>query len=120
MKKLLSFMVAVIAIVCCAQTADAQQRTEVAKSVYLTTYGNVTVIENDNLQQSIQIRVEKSDNLYEILCGNTVVKTVAKEALTQGITAVIQANTAIPRWVSHAVVKHIVSKIYDGVCNYYR
>ena len=66
MKKLLSFMVAVIAIVCCAQTADAQQRTEVAKGVYLTTYGNVTVIENDNLQQSIQIRVEKSDNLYEI------------------------------------------------------
>ncbi len=119
MKKIITFIIAVVTIVCCSQTVCAQQRTEVAKGVYLTTYGNVTVIENDNTQQSIQIKVVKSDNLYDILCGDTVVKTVAKAALTQGITAVIQAHTAIPQWVSRAIVGHIVNKIYDGVCNYY-
>ncbi len=120
MKKVLNFMIAVIAIVCCAATASAQQRTKVADGVYIATYGNVTVIENDNTQQSVQIKVVKSDSLYDILCGDTVVKTVTKAGLTEAISAVIQGYTAIPRWVSRAVVNHIVNKIYDGVCNYYR
>lgn len=120
MKKVLSIVIAIIAIICCTATAAAQQRTKVADGVYLTTYGNVTVIENDNTQQSVQIKVVKSDSMYDILCGDTVVKTVAKAGLTEGITAVIQGYTAIPRWVSRAVVSHIVNKVYDGVCNYYR
>lgn len=120
MKKLIAFTIAILAVLCCSITVSAQQRVEVAQGVYLATYGNVTVIENDNTQQSVQIKVVKSDNMYDILCGNTVVKTVAKAGLTEGITAVIQGYTAIPRWVSRAVVNHIVNKVYDGVCNYYR
>lgn len=120
MKKFLTFMIAIIAIIFCAETVSAQQRTQVEAGVYLVTYGNVTVIENDNTQQSIQIKVVKSDSMYDILCGDTVVKTVAKAGLTEGITAVIQGYTAIPRWVSRAVVGHIVNKIYEGVCDYYK
>lgn len=112
-------MIALIAIICCAETASAQQRSKVDEGVYLVTYGNVTVIENDNTQQSVQIKVVKSDNMYDILCGDTVVKTVAKAGLIEGITAVID-YTAIPRWVSRAVVGHIVNKVYDSICNYYR
>ncbi len=119
MKKVITILLAMIAVICCSFSAFAQQRTEVGKGVYLVTYGNVTVIENENTQQSVQIRVEKSDTMYDILCGDTVVKTVAKAGLTEGITAVIQGYTLIPRWVSRAVVGHIVNKVYEGVCNYY-
>ena len=119
MRKLLSFMFAVIAI-CCAQTAFAQQRIEVADGVYLTTYGNVTLVENDNTQQSVTIKVEKSENLYDIMCGDTVVKTVAKAAIQEGIAYAVQSYTAIPRWVTRAVVNRIVDKAYEGVCRAFR
>lgn len=98
----------------------AQNRTKVADGVYLATYGNVTVIENDNTQQSVQIKVVKSDSMYDILCGNTVVKTVAKVGLVEGITFAVQSYTLIPKWVTKTIVGDIVNKIYDGVCDYYR
>lgn len=120
MKKVLSLMIALIAIICCAEPVSAQNRIKVADGVYLVTYGNVTVIENDKTQQSVQIKVVKSKSMYDILCGDTVVKTVAKAGLTEGITTVIQSYTLIPRWVSRAVVGHIVNKVYEGVCDYYR
>lgn len=120
MPKFLSLTIAIIAMICCAESVSAQQRTKVADGVYLTTYGNVTVIENDNTQQSIQIKVVESDSMYDILCGDTVVKTVAKAGLTEGIALVIQGYTTIPKWVSRAVVRYIVDKIYDGVCEYSR
>lgn len=120
MKKGISLIIAIIAIICCVETTSAQQRIKVDDGVYLTTYGNVTVIENDNTQQSVQIKVVKSESLYDILCNDTIVKTVAKTGLVQGISYVIQGYTAIPEWVSKAVVAHIVNKVYDGVCDYYR
>lgn len=120
MKKVLSLMIALIAIICCTEPVSAQNKIKVADGVYLVTYGNVTVIENDKTQQSVQIKVVKSDSMYDILCGDTVVKTVAKASLTEGITFVIQSYTLIPRWVSRAVVGHIVNKVYEGVCDYYR
>lgn len=118
MKKLLTLIIAVIAVFCCAETASAQSRTKIEEGVYLTTYGNVTVIENDNTQQTVQIRVDKnSDGLYDILCGDTVVKTVAKAALREGISYVVSGYTSIPTWLSRAVVGYVVDKIYDGACS---
>lgn len=115
MKKL-SLLIAIIAI-SSVSTMFAQQRMKVADGIYLATYGNVMVIENDNLQQTITIKVVKSDNLYDILCGDTVVKTVAKAAIREGIAYVVQTYTSIPRWVTSAVVNRIVDKAYEGVCN---
>lgn len=119
MKKILSLTLFIIAIFCFSQDVCAQQRTRIYDGVYLTTYGNVTVIENDITQQSIQIKVVKDDSLYDILCGDTVVKTVAKAGLKEGIAYAIQAHTAIPKWVTRAIIGHIVDKTYEGVCNYF-
>ena len=119
MKKGLVMIMAIIAIAF-AQSISAQNRTEITPGVYITTYGNVSVIENDNTQQSVQIKVVKSDNLYDIMCGNTVVKTVAKAALREGITSVIQGYTMIPKWLTRAGVGYVVDLAYDGACEYFR
>lgn len=112
-------IMALIAIVF-SQSISAQNRTEITPGVYITTYGNVSVIENDNTQQSVQIKVVKSDNLYDIMCGNTVVKTVVKTALREGITTVIQGYTTIPKWLTKAGVGYVVDLVYEGVCDHFR
>lgn len=119
MKKILVIIMAIIAMVC-TQSISAQNRTEITPGVYITTYGNVSVIENDNTQQSVLIKVVESDNLYDIMCGNTVVKTVTKMALREGITSVIQGYTMIPKWLTRAAVGYVVDKVYDGVCEQFR
>ncbi len=116
MKRIIVMFMAIIAMIC-AQDLSAQQRTEIVQGVYITTYGNVSVIENDNTQQTVKIKVVKSDNLYDIMCGNTVVKTVAKAGLRNGIAYVIQSYTMIPKWVTKGAVGFVVDKVYDGVCD---
>lgn len=114
-------MIALIAVIVCAESASAQNRTKVADGIYMVTYGNVTVIENDNTQQTVQIKVQKkSDTMYDILCGDTVVKSVAKTGLKAGLTYAIQTYTTIPAWVSGGAISWIVDKAYDGACNYFK
>ena len=120
MNKIMFLTMALIAIIFGANEASAQQRTKITDGVYLTTYGNVTVIENDNTQQSFKIKVTKSDTLFDIICGDTIVKTVAKEGLKDGIAVAVESYTTIPSWVTRAVVGRIVNKIYDGVCEFFR
>lgn len=121
MKKLISLVIAIIAIICCTESVFAQQKTEIDKGVFLVTYGNVTVIENDNTQQTVQIKVQKKeDSMYDILCGDTVVKTVAKAGLKEGIAYAVQYYTAIPRWLTHAVIGRVVDKAYEGACDYFK
>lgn len=107
----------VLVVISCVQTIFAQQRTMMTDGIYLTTYGNVTVIENDRTQQTIVIKVIKSDNLYDIMCGDTVVKTVAKAAIREGIAYAVNTYTTIPTWVTRPIINQIVDKAYDGVCN---
>ena len=121
MKKIYALTLALIAIFCCTLNMSAEQRTEVSKGIYVVTYGNVTVVENDNTQQTVRIKVQKKDDsLYDILCGDTVVKTVAKAGLKAGLAYSIQTYTAIPAWLSAAVIGRIVDKAYDGACDYFR
>lgn len=58
--------------------------------------------------------------MYNILCGNTVVKTVAKAGLKEGIAYAVQTYTAIPKWLTRAVVGSVVDKVYDGACDYFK
>lgn len=117
MKKIIFALIAFLGI---SIAANAQQRVSVGNGVFIATYGNVTVIENDNTQQTIRIKVaKKSDTLYDILCGDTVVKQVAKEGIKEAIAYVVQTYTTIPRWITKAAIGHIVNKSYDSVCNYY-
>lgn len=121
MKKLISLLIALIAIISCPDSVFAQQRTEISKGVFLATYGNVTVIENNNTQQTVQIKVQKKENsMYDILCGDTVVKTVTKAGLKEGIAYAVEYYTAIPKWLTRAVIGRVVDKVYDGTCNYFK
>lgn len=114
-------MLALFAVVFCSQSVLAQQRTEIAKGVFIVSYGNVTVIENDNTQQTVRIKVQKKDDsLYDIICGDTIVKTVAKAGLRKGIAYAIQSYTTIPKWITEPVVGVVVETVYEGACNYFR
>lgn len=120
MNRFVFSIVVFVATLFCMQNVNAQKRTEITKGVYIVTYGNVSVIENENTQQTVQIKVVKSDNMYDILCGNTVVKTVTKAGIRKGIAYAIQGYTTIPRWLTESLVGFVVDKVYDGVCDYYR
>lgn len=111
-------MIAVIAIICCAETALAQDRTKIADGVYIALYGNVAVIENDNTQQSIQIKVVKSDSFYDVICGDTVVKHVAKEGIKEAINYAFE-YVGLDGWVSRSVVSYYVNKYYEKTCDFF-
>lgn len=122
MKNIVAIVIAFVAIFCVVDTANAQQRTKVGEGVYITTYGNVAVVENDNTQQSIEIKVTKSDGLYEILCGDTIVKRVAKEGIKTAINSAIEyadKYIKINSWISKTAVSYYVDKYYESVCNYF-
>ena len=107
-----------------ANTADvnAQQRTKIADGYYLASYGNVQVIEDDNRGMSIEVRVERAgtnsygEQLYNVLCKNQTIKSVAKGGLSAAIkSALAAAGVPIPSWV----IGPAVSYIYDAICDYY-
>ena len=102
--------------------AEAQQRTKIGEGIYLTTYGNVSVIEDDNAQMTLQIKVEKAgtnsvgETVYNVLCGNRLVKGLVKAGLTKGIQSALAASgIPLPSWA----VGPIVSEIYDSVFEYF-
>ena len=119
MKKLLMILAALIPLFLFTNTVNAQKRIKVSDGVYLVTYGNVTVLENDNTQQTIQIKVTKSDNLYDVFCGNQTVKRVTKAVLKNTIKALLTKATLGLSWVGGIVIDEAVNITYDSVCNYF-
>ena len=123
MKKIFSVALSIMCLICANSiTANAQQRTQIADGYYLVNYGNVQVIEDDNRQMSIEVKVEKAgtnnygEQLYNVLCKNTTIKSVAKGGLSAAIkSALTAAGVPIPSWV----IGPAVSYIYDAVCNYF-
>ena len=111
-------MMVLITIICCAETITAQSRTKVADGVYIALYGNVAVIENHNTQQSIQIKVAKSDSLYDVICGDTVVKSVAKEGLKEAINKAFE-YVGLDGWATKSAASYYVDKYYQQVCDYF-
>ncbi len=118
MKKFLLLFVAFLAM---SLSISAQKRVKVSEGIYIATYGNVSVIENDNTQQTIQIKVaKKSDGMYDIFCNNKYVKTVAKSALKSGIKyAITNISGGALTWLSRTVVDTAVDVAYDKVCEYF-
>lgn len=101
---------------------NAQERMQIAKGLYIVRYGNVTVIEDDINQRTIQLKVEKEKKttgqfVYKVMCGNKYTKTVAKTALSMTIKAAV-SSTGIGAFGANAVAS-IASTVYDDVCNYY-
>ncbi len=120
MKNVLMLMMILVAGF--GMSANAQERTKLYDGVYIVSYGNVTVIENDNTQQTIQLSVSQSQNslgekVYEVACGNSRSKKVVKGGLKAAIDAALK-STGAGGLVSWAV-SEAVDYIYDSVCDYY-
>lgn len=117
MKKMLFILLLLLPIV-----SNAQQRTKLYDGVYIVSYGNTTVIENDITQQTIQITVTQSETslgerVYEVACGNSRSKKVIKGGLKAAIGAALKTSGA--GWFASWAVAEAVDFIYDSVCDYY-
>lgn len=102
--------------------AYSQERTKMADGIYLVSYGNTFVIENDKLQRSETLSITKKESsigeeVYEVLCGNKYSKTVAKYALSGAISAALTAS-GVASWAS-GLAAALTSTLYDDICNYY-
>lgn len=102
--------------------AAAQQRTKMADGIYLVSYGNTFVIENEKLQRTETLSITKKENslgeeVYEVLCGNKYSKTVAKYALSGAVSAALTAS-GVASWAS-GLAAALTSTIYDDICDYY-
>lgn len=117
--KKLKYLFALFVMFVSLQGINAQNRFKVEDGIYIATYGNVTVIENDIKQQTIQIKVQKkSDNVYDIFCENKFVKSVAKTGIKMAIVAALKAS-GVASWVS-PFAGVAADHAYDAVCNYFK
>lgn len=132
MKKVLFILVSILTLLGISFNADAQKRTKISDGVYLVSYGNTAVIEDDNNQRSISIEVQKKEDnsgriVYDIFCGNKYTKGIIKTALKGAISsALVAAGSAISggsgavlAGTISAYANSIASNIYDDVCAYY-
>lgn len=117
-----NILIAIIASLFFVFNANAQQRTKMADGIYLVSYGNTFVIENEILQRTETLSVKQEKNsfgeeVYEVLCGNSYSKTVAKYALTGAVSAALTAS-GVGAWAT-GLAAALTSTIYEEVCDYY-
>jgi len=101
---------------------SAQQRVKIADGISLVTYGNHSVIEDDNKQCSVSISIaqeridhQNGQKLYRVACKGWT-KTVAKGALKQAISMAI-TSAGFPTIAKYASTASGI--IYDAACNHY-
>lgn len=102
MKKIFLAIIAVFTLLMIPNNADAKKRTKISDGVYLVSYGNTFVIEDDNSLQSkslINLSVKRREDesgrpIYDILCGNKYTKDIAKTSLKLALTSVITTSAA--------------------------
>lgn len=123
MKKALLIILAVFGI---AAAANAQERIKINDGLYLVSYGNTAVIEDEVNQRTISMTITKEINdrnsaeaTYNVVCGKwtrRAVKDSLKTVIAAGIaaTAATQGTSAM---VSAAAT--LAMYIYDDVCDYY-
>ncbi len=109
-----------------AFASSAQQRIKVSDGLYLVSYGNTAVIEDDINQKSISIEVAQDgidratgEKVYNVVCGRwtkRVVKDGLKAAIDAGVIAAAETKGA-SLIVSQAA--KLVGYIYDDVCGYF-
>lgn len=125
MKKLFFLMVAIFSILI-STNASAQNKIELSKGVYLVSYGNSAVIEDDTNQRSVSIQISQEiknrqtgEKIYNVVCGKWTRRTV-KDGLDAAIKAGIDA-AAFTKGASMivSVSAKAAKYIYDDVCDYY-
>ena len=122
MKKVLFVTLALFAVI----TVNAQKRIEVSKDLYLMSYGNSVVIEDDANQRTISMEISQEiidhrtgEKVYNVACGKwskRVVKDGLKVAIASGIAA-SGASGGTSLMISAAAT--LANYIYDDACEYY-
>lgn len=122
MKKVLLVTLALFAVI----TVNAQKRIEVSKDLYLVSYGNSVVIEDDANQRTISMEISQEiidhrtgEKVYNVACGKwskRVVKDGLKVAIASGIAA-SGASGGTSLMISAAAT--LANYIYDDACEYY-
>ena len=129
-------------LIACGSFLYAQERTKIADGLYMVRYGNVSVLEDNIHQCTIQLKVEQSSQtdsygqqLYDLFCGNEYTKNIAKTSLKYAIASIITkvateigaatggvaggvAGASVGGYISQYATT-IASKAYDDACNYY-
>ena len=123
--KMLKGILLVFAMVV-AFASNAQQRVKVSDGLYLVSYGNTAVIEDEINQKSISIEVAQDgidratgEKMYNVVCGKWTRRTVkdgVNTAVAAGIAAAAATNGA--SLIASAAVK-FAGYIYDDLCDYY-
>jgi hypothetical protein len=122
MKKVLLLAIALFAVI----AANAQDKIKIKDGLYLVSYGNTVVIEDDENQRTISLSVTREINdrnsaetTYNVVCGKwskRVVKDGLKAAIAGGIAA-SGASGGTSLIISAAAT--LANYIYDDVCEYY-
>ena len=122
MKKVLLVTLTLFAVI----TVNAQKRIEVSKDIYLVSYGNSVVIEDDANQRTISMEISQEiidhrtgEKVYNVACGKwskRVVKDGLKVAIASGIAA-SGASGGTSLMISAAAT--LANYIYDDACEYY-
>lgn len=122
MKKALLIVVALCAVI----VTNAQDRIKIKDGLYLVTYGNTAVIEDDENSRTISISVTKEiddrntgEATYNVVCGKWAKRTVKdglKAAIAGGIAA-SGASGGTSLMISAAAT--LANYIYDDACEYY-
>jgi hypothetical protein len=122
MKKVLLLTIALFAVV----ATNAQERIKIKEGLYLVSYGNTAVIEDDENNRTISISVTKEINdrnseeaTYNVVCGKwtkRVVKYGLKTAVAAGIKS---AGATYGASLAVSAAAELASWIYDDVCEYY-
>lgn len=105
---------------------NAQNRIKVKEGLYLVSYGNTAVIEDEENQCTISISIaqeiidkENGEVVYNVVCGRWT-KRVVKYALKTAVAAGIK-EAALTSGASLAVsaAAEIATWVYDEACDYY-
>lgn len=125
MKKVLTLLIVFVTILISAN-ASAQERIKIKDGLYLVSYGNTCVIEDEINQRSISMEVSQeiindrtNEKIYTVVCGKWTKRTV-KDGLKAAIDAGIYA-AASTKGMSLIIseVARLADYIYDDVCDYY-
>lgn len=123
MKKLLLICLSVIGF---TLISNAQEKIQIKEGLYLVSYGNTVVIEDDVNQRTISMEIaqegidqKNGEKVYKVVCGKWTKRTVKdglKIAIAGGIAA-SGASGGTSLIISAAAT--LANYIYDDVCEYY-
>lgn len=119
------FLLAIIVFLSAFGYANAQERTQIQKDVYLVTYGDQLIIEDDANGRSMSVSVYKeysdradAEAMYKVVC-NKYVKTVARWALKGAIAEGVKwAGATYGISLSASAIALAADLGYEYMCDY--